>query len=174
MRSFLFLMKNTFAMTVKTVSFLILLFLVSGHIADSQTLTDQKHDLNLALKTLKKDKELANAGIGFYAVDINTGEVLSSHNENMALVPASVMKLVSTATALDVLGPTFRFSTKLKYAGKSDPPGGPTGRRSVPGPAAPRDRHSPGSTARRMCVTREGSSVPCVYRSRRPSRPPLR
>ena len=57
----------------------------------------------------------------FYAVDINTGEVISKHNENLALTPASVQKLITTATVLEYLGPNFKFQTKVEYVGTIDP-----------------------------------------------------
>lgn len=85
-----------------------------------QTLSKQKHSLNIALNALKYDKDMKNAGIGFYVIDINTGEVLSSYNENLSLTPASVQKLITTATALEYLGSEFKFETDLEYTGYID------------------------------------------------------
>ena len=85
-----------------------------------QILSKQKHSLNNALNILKYDKDLKNAGIGFYVIDINNGEVLSRYNENLSLTPASVQKLITTATAIESLGPEFRFETKLEYTGNID------------------------------------------------------
>ena len=56
------------------------------------------------------------------------GAVLFSHQESKALVPASLMKLLSAAAALDLLGEDFRFKTyfyrrgdQLWVQGKGDP-----------------------------------------------------
>jgi len=80
----------------------------------------QKHSVNTALILLKNDKQLKNAGIAFYAVDLKTGETIAEHNSNLALAPASTQKLVSSATALETLGKYYRFETKLEYSGTID------------------------------------------------------
>ncbi|GHT89208.1 peptidase M15 [Bacteroidia bacterium] len=60
---------------------------------------------------------MKHAGISLKAIDLSTGKMLVSYNENMALIPASNMKLVTTATALEVLGGGFCFETPLFYDG---------------------------------------------------------
>jgi len=62
-------------------------------------------------------KNLAHASIGLKAIDLNTKKVIVSYNENQSLTPASNMKLVTTATALETLGSRFRFETPLLYDG---------------------------------------------------------
>ncbi|MBA4409910.1 MAG: D-alanyl-D-alanine carboxypeptidase/D-alanyl-D-alanine-endopeptidase [Odoribacter sp.] len=61
---------------------------------------------------------LANAGIGICISDLRTGEELIKSEPQLSLVPASIMKVVTTATALEVFGPDYRFSTTLSYSGK--------------------------------------------------------
>lgn len=56
--------------------------------------------------------------IGVYIKDLQTGEVLYDYNSEIALTPASVMKAVTTASALTLLGEDFRFSTKVELQGK--------------------------------------------------------
>jgi len=60
---------------------------------------------------------LAHASVGFKAIDLSTKKVVVSYNENTSLTPASNMKLVTTATALEVLGSRFYFETPLLYDG---------------------------------------------------------
>jgi len=70
-----------------------------------------------ALRNFLNNKNLAHASVGFKAVNLNTDKVIASYNENRSLVPASNMKLVTTATALEVLGSGFYFETPLLYDG---------------------------------------------------------
>lgn len=62
--------------------------------------------------------EMANAGIGMAISDSGTGEILLRSEPQLSLVPASVLKIVTTATALEVFGPYFRFKTVLSYSGE--------------------------------------------------------
>ncbi|MDX1682173.1 MAG: D-alanyl-D-alanine carboxypeptidase, partial [Phycisphaeraceae bacterium] len=48
------------------------------------------------------------------AVDLRSGEVVMDVNGSRTLIPASNMKLVTSAAALDVLGQDFRFRTELR------------------------------------------------------------
>lgn len=66
------------------------------------------------------DVELQNASIGFYAIDMSSGDVIAQHDPDLSLVPASTMKLVTTATALEMLGSKFHFRTTVEYDGKID------------------------------------------------------
>ena len=54
---------------------------------------------------------------GALAVDLETGEVLYERNAARRFVPASNMKLFTTAAALDALGPDFRYTTRLYAEG---------------------------------------------------------
>lgn len=51
--------------------------------------------------------------MGMVVVDLNTGETLYQRNPSQTFVPASNMKLFSDAAALLVLGPNYRFQSKL-------------------------------------------------------------
>lgn len=54
-----------------------------------------------------------NAKIGVSIVDLATGETLYARNADVALNPASNAKLVTTAAALERLGPEHRYTTRL-------------------------------------------------------------
>ncbi len=64
---------------------------------------------------------VAGAGIagavGVMVTDLATGEVLEDINSAMQLPPASVTKAVTALYALETLGPTHRFTTKVIAAG---------------------------------------------------------
>ncbi|MCQ2345446.1 MAG: D-alanyl-D-alanine carboxypeptidase/D-alanyl-D-alanine-endopeptidase [Paludibacteraceae bacterium] len=58
-----------------------------------------------------------NANISVYVVNLTTGKVIESYRADNLVPPASVMKLITTATALEALGSDFRFPTVLEYSG---------------------------------------------------------
>jgi D-alanyl-D-alanine carboxypeptidase/D-alanyl-D-alanine-endopeptidase (penicillin-binding protein 4) len=60
---------------------------------------------------------LANAGIGIAVYNAQNSEPIFKSTPHLSLVPASIFKVVTTATALEVLGPDFRFKTTLAYTG---------------------------------------------------------
>lgn len=60
---------------------------------------------------------LANASICISVSDNKTNEKIIESKPQLSLVPASILKVVTTATALEVFGPDFRFNTTLSYSG---------------------------------------------------------
>src|SRR5437016_8177213 len=60
---------------------------------------------------------------GLLIADAKTGETLYQQNANRYFVPASNMKLFTTALALAKLGPDFRFHTTLETHGTMSPDG---------------------------------------------------
>lgn len=64
------------------------------------------------------DSLMKNASVSFYVADADNGEVLYSHNPKVSLTPASNMKLVSSAAALELLGPNHVFKTQIGYTGE--------------------------------------------------------
>ncbi len=68
---------------------------------------------------------LEGAAIGFCLLDTD-GRVLLDRNARTAQIPASTLKTLTTAAALDILGQGFRFETVLELAGsrgEDDPDG---------------------------------------------------
>ena len=64
-----------------------------------------------------KSEALRNAGYSAYVIDAVNGNVLYK-TPQVSLVPASVMKIVTTAAALEILGANFAFHTQLGISGK--------------------------------------------------------
>jgi D-alanyl-D-alanine carboxypeptidase/D-alanyl-D-alanine-endopeptidase (penicillin-binding protein 4) len=56
---------------------------------------------------------LRNGITGLYVADARTGEPLFAVNADDPLNPASNVKMIATATALELLGPTFRYTTRV-------------------------------------------------------------
>src|SRR6478736_8022507 len=76
--------------------------------------------LSSVQETWQKDPALKNASISFYILNLNNGEELAEYNSNRALVPASTLKILSTAAALSILGPDFKYETKIYFSGNFD------------------------------------------------------
>lgn len=66
---------------------------------------------------LVKAANLGNAKISLALVDLRTGKDLAAISPNLALAPASNMKLLTTAASLAFLGPDFQFTTRLRLDG---------------------------------------------------------
>jgi serine-type D-Ala-D-Ala carboxypeptidase/endopeptidase (penicillin-binding protein 4) len=77
--------------------------------------------LNERLDALIAKADLGKrARIGVSVVDLATGQMLYSRNAEVALNPASNVKLVTTAAALATLGPEHRYATRLWAEGVED------------------------------------------------------
>jgi len=72
------------------------------------------------LKAIAAAPDFQSASFAFYAVDVNSGEVIAELNPDKVLRPASTMKLLTTVTALELLGPDYKFVTTLGYSGTID------------------------------------------------------
>lgn len=70
-------------------------------------------DLAGDVRAKLKASQLNEANIGYMVIDVATGKTVASHNETIARMPASNMKVLTTGAALDVLGPNFEFRTRL-------------------------------------------------------------
>jgi len=77
---------------------------------------------NLAseINKLKNDDALKHASWSVCVRNVKTGAIISENNSVQSLVPASVMKIVSTTPALSILGQNFKFKTKIEYDGFID------------------------------------------------------
>ncbi len=63
------------------------------------------------------DSSMHHAAVSLCIIDADSGEIILEHNSVKSLIPASVMKLVTTAAALELLGPEYKFKTVLGYTG---------------------------------------------------------
>lgn len=66
-----------------------------------------------AVRAFALDEDLAGAVVAIDVVDVSTGQRLAAHQPDLALIPASTQKLITTAVALDILGLDHRFQTRL-------------------------------------------------------------
>ena len=75
------------------------------------------------IQKLTQTSGFENGQWGILVVDALTKQVLFEQNSNQMFAPASVTKLYSTASALEKLGPDYRFKTPVKRRGEVDSSG---------------------------------------------------
>ena len=61
---------------------------------------------------------LKGASVSFMVKEVENGNILYGYETEKEMTPASVMKTVTTATALEILGEDFRFETSVLYDGE--------------------------------------------------------
>jgi D-alanyl-D-alanine carboxypeptidase/D-alanyl-D-alanine-endopeptidase (penicillin-binding protein 4) len=69
------------------------------------------------------DEYFTHASVGIAVADATTGELLAAYGSEKSLIPASNLKLLTTASALKILGQDYRFETQLAYDGYIDAQG---------------------------------------------------
>ncbi|MDD2328070.1 MAG: D-alanyl-D-alanine carboxypeptidase/D-alanyl-D-alanine-endopeptidase [bacterium] len=66
-----------------------------------------------ALERFVAHPAMKHASIGLSVSDLETGRSILSYNAELSLTPASLLKLITTATALELLGEHYRYKTEL-------------------------------------------------------------
>lgn len=99
-----------------------LLFWLNGCAASRQIKieTDASASLQAELLYLISDPNLANAQVGMLIEGLDDGKTLFRHNEHKLFIPASNMKLYTSAAALSILKPEFQFRTYFYTNGSLD------------------------------------------------------
>jgi D-alanyl-D-alanine carboxypeptidase/D-alanyl-D-alanine-endopeptidase (penicillin-binding protein 4) len=63
------------------------------------------------------DSSMLHASVSLYVANAENGETVFGYNSDKSLTPASVMKLITSAAALELFGPQYTFRTELGYTG---------------------------------------------------------
>jgi D-alanyl-D-alanine carboxypeptidase/D-alanyl-D-alanine-endopeptidase (penicillin-binding protein 4) len=66
--------------------------------------------------------DLGGATVAVHAIDLDTGAEVIAHNANLASIPASNMKIITSGAALSVLGTEFVFRTEIRVDTSVSPP----------------------------------------------------
>lgn len=79
-----------------------------------------KKSLSQQINSILADPELARAHWGIEVVEPESGKTIYSLNAGQLFLPASNAKLFTTAAALAIAGPDYRFHTTVETTGKLD------------------------------------------------------
>ena len=71
-----------------------------------------------AYESFEKDSQLRSAISSLYVVDAKSGAVVFEKNERIGLATASTLKVITAASAYELLGKEFRYKTSFGYIGK--------------------------------------------------------
>jgi len=82
--------------------------------------TDVAASLQSRLDAALRSEHLGGAAISVHVAEAASGKALASIDGNTLRVPASNMKLITTAAALKVLGTDFTFETRLVHVSADD------------------------------------------------------
>ena len=66
------------------------------------------------IKQFLRKPYMEGASFSLIVKEVNSGETVFAYDTIRQLTPASVMKTVTTATALEILGEDYRFPTALE------------------------------------------------------------
>lgn len=83
----------------------------------------QGEQLAQKIDQLLSDPALNHGAQSVVVRSLKTGATIYERNVDLAMIPASNMKLIVSATALDRLGPDFTYSSRVYACGKVNPRG---------------------------------------------------
>lgn len=86
-------------------------------IAVDSIVNGKKLTVQERIKKLLEGNLFKTSQVGLMVYDLTADTVIFTFNEKQTLRPASTQKLTTAITALDYLGGSYRYSTKLKYKG---------------------------------------------------------
>lgn len=86
------------------------LVLLTSQFAVGQTLQEK-------VDQFAGDYALRHGNVSICVIDVAANQVVADYRAEHTAIPASALKAVTTATALALLGPDYRFATELQYDG---------------------------------------------------------
>lgn len=91
----------------------ILFYLLLFNIPTSGQTISKK--LQTAFQKFESDPQLRNAISSLYVIDAKTGKVVFDKNSAIGLAPASTQKIITSASAYELLGRDFSYQTYIGY-----------------------------------------------------------
>jgi serine-type D-Ala-D-Ala carboxypeptidase/endopeptidase (penicillin-binding protein 4) len=101
-----------------SIRLIVLIVLAATWSAALRPVSAQPAALVATIDAVLADTAFADAFWGIHIVDLATGRTVYSRNAVNNFIPASTMKLLTTAAALEALGPDFRYTTGLYLHGE--------------------------------------------------------
>jgi D-alanyl-D-alanine carboxypeptidase/D-alanyl-D-alanine-endopeptidase (penicillin-binding protein 4) len=96
-------------------SFVLLSTLLVSLSSTGQTVSQR---VATAYQAFERDSQLRSAISSLYVADAKTGAVVFEKNELVGLATASTLKVITAASAYELLGTSFRYKTAFGYTGK--------------------------------------------------------
>ena len=93
--------------------------------------------LQKEIAKLSSDPDLKHAAWGLSVLNTSNGKTIAAYNSDMGLIPASTLKLLTTATAYAKLTSNYKFTTTLSYDGIIDSNGALNGNLYIVGGGDP-------------------------------------
>lgn len=94
---------------------IVTLFLAGFFISGTEETGLQKE-----INKLNADTVLSHGDWGFCLMTADSGKLIALHNMQKSLIPASTLKILTTGAALGLLGPNYKYETKIEYDGTYD------------------------------------------------------
>jgi serine-type D-Ala-D-Ala carboxypeptidase/endopeptidase (penicillin-binding protein 4) len=110
------MLRNHIRLVVILILFLLAASLSAQDIKDSNSINYLKQEIG----NLSKDISLKHALLGLSVINVKSGKTIYEYNSQLSLVPASTLKIVTTAATLSTLGKNYRFKTSFEYDGFID------------------------------------------------------
>jgi D-alanyl-D-alanine carboxypeptidase/D-alanyl-D-alanine-endopeptidase (penicillin-binding protein 4) len=114
------ILKTSFFKFKKAILFVFaFLFVTNCQVAIAQSVDSLAiiATIKAAQQALASDPQIVSGQHGFLLISLDHNKVILEDQSSKSFAPASTLKLLSTATALEVLGPNFRFKTTYGYSG---------------------------------------------------------
>jgi D-alanyl-D-alanine carboxypeptidase/D-alanyl-D-alanine-endopeptidase (penicillin-binding protein 4) len=106
------MLNSSVVFPLRKVGFSLLMLLTASAYSQLNPSLTKEIDNALTARCLDSSKTAASV------VEIPTGKVVYTRNVNQPLMPASILKIVTTAAALNYLGPEYRFTTQFLHTGR--------------------------------------------------------
>lgn len=79
-----------------------------------------QQSVDAVLASYKGDKDLQHAAYSFCVLDATSGKTIKEFNSELALIPASTLKIVTTGAALGLLGKNYVYKTNFYTSNLTD------------------------------------------------------